>query len=544
MNIAIAQLNFHIGNFNANKTKIIEAIDFAIHAKADLVIFSELSICGYPPYDLLEFDSFIEKCIGSVNELLTFSEKIGILIGCPARNENEKGKPLYNAAWFLSEGKVKDIICKTLIPDYDIFDEYRYFEPNSEFKVLNFKGKKIAVTICEDVWNISSAFYTVNPLDHLAKLKPDFIVNLSASPFSYAQNNKRLEVLKKNAEKYQLPLFYVNQAGAQTELIFDGASAVFGPQGNLFGQLKMFAEDIQVFNLEQVSNFTGSNVTVEFSKSRLIHDALICGIRDYFAKSGLKSAILGLSGGIDSALTAALLSEALGHENVTGLLMPSAYSSAHSVDDAIQLVKNLGINHHIIPISSVFDQYLTTLDPFFNGLPSDITEENLQARIRAALLMSFSNKFGHILINTSNKSEISVGYGTLYGDLCGGISVLGDVYKTEVYELSRFMNIEKEIIPLNSILKPPSAELKPGQKDSDSLPDYEILDKILYHFIEEIKSPGQIIEMGFDEKLVKRIIKMVVSSEYKRYQAAPVLRISEKAFGTGRRIPIVSQFKF
>lgn len=543
MRIAIAQLNFHIGNFDLNRQKIISAIKSAVENQASLVVFSELAVCGYPPYDLLEFDSFIEKCRESVNSLLPFSKNIGIIIGAPSKNEEGKGKPLFNSAFFLSDGKIRDIIHKTLIPDYDIFDEYRYFEPNNEFKLINFNGKKLAVTICEDIWSISKPLYSINPLDKLAILKPDFIINLSASPFSFLQNQKRLVVLRQNAQKYGLPLFYANQAGAQTELIFDGGSAVICKDGSVFSQMKLFEEDFRIFDLDELLKSGEMPSPAGYSKPRLINEALVAGISDYFSKSGLKKAILGLSGGIDSALTAVLLCKALGNKNVMGLLMPSPYSSQHSVDDAVKLAENLGMKYYIIPVTGLFDQYLAVLENYFSGLPSGITEENLQARIRAVLLMSFSNKFGHVLINTSNKSEISVGYGTMYGDLCGGLSVLGDVYKTEVYELARFINKDKEIIPVSTILKPPSAELKPGQKDIDSLPEYELLDKILFHFIEEMKSPSQIINLGFDQEVVKKVIKLVVSSEYKRYQAAPVLRVSEKAFGTGRRIPIVSRFE-
>ncbi|HRN95103.1 MAG TPA: NAD+ synthase [Chitinophagales bacterium] len=543
MKITIAQLNFQVGNFELNVSKIIDAAQQAVNENADLVVFSELSICGYPARDFLTYEQFVEECNNALDRIAAANLNVGILVGAPVVNIAEKGKKLFNAAVFIHEGKVKQVFHKALLPTYDIFDEYRYFEPNSTFELLHFKGKKIAVTICEDIWNVGNKnpLYKSSPLDKLILLQPDFVVNLSASPFSYTQQHERLQVLKANVARYQIPFVYVNQIGAQTELIFDGGSMVLQKDGNSLVQLPVFEEKIETVNVfEEVKTSTEQQIKEPIE---LIHTALVLGIRDYFKKLGFKKAILGLSGGIDSALVLQLAVEALGNENVFCLLLPSQFSSQHSIDDALQLCSNLQVKHETISIQPIFEKLQAQTEPFFKDLPFNVTEENMQARARGILLMAFSNKFGYILLNTTNKSEAAVGYGTLYGDMCGGISVLGDVYKTQVYELAKWINRNGEIIPENIITKAPSAELRPNQKDSDSLPEYDLLDKILFAYIEECKDAAEIMAQGFDESTVKRTLRMVNMNEWKRFQAAPILRVSPKAFGMGRRMPIEGNYK-
>ncbi|MBN2616224.1 MAG: NAD+ synthase [Bacteroidales bacterium] len=543
MKIALAQLNFHIGNFDQNKEKILKAIEQSKALGADLVVFSELAITGYPPRDFLEFDDFIDQSKHAVEEIASVCTGISAIVGMPATNPNPKGKRLYNSAAFLSEGKVQKIIHKTLLPNYDIFDEYRYFEPNTVFELVELHDRKIALTICEDIWNVEkNPLYTVNPMEELMKLNPDLMINIAASPFNYEQAERRFQVLNHNTEKYHLPLFYVNHVGAQTELLFDGGSMVMNAKGKVVDVLNYFKEDLKVYDLKDVEQSKGTSSITKVSKSALIHDALVMGIRNYFQKLGFSKAILGLSGGIDSAVTAALAAEALGAENVYNVLLPSPFSTEHSLKDAKELVQNLKMPSDVISISDAFESFNETLHPFFKGLLFDVTEENIQARIRGVILMALSNKFGYILLNTSNKSEAAVGYGTLYGDMNGGLSVLGDVYKTDVFELARYINRNKEIIPENIITKPPSAELRPDQKDSDSLPEYDILDRILYLYIEKRKGPAEIIAEGYDQQLVNRILKLVNINEYKRYQTPPILRVSDKAFGMGRRMPIVAKY--
>lgn len=544
MKIALAQLNYHIGNFEKNTQKMIEQIKIAQSSNVDLICFGELSICGYPPRDFLEFDDFIHKSEEAIQEIATHSQNIGIILGAPTRNPVLDGKDLYNSAIFIYNGAVIGRAHKALLPTYDIFDEYRYFEPAHQFETISFKGKKIALTICEDIWNIGNdnPLYTICPMDHLIEERPDFMVNISASPFSSDHAKDRLNVVKNNTLKYGIPMFYVNHVGAQTEIIFDGGSIVCSPKGNIFREMPYFTESMEYFDLSEVEEYGLEDRENSKEKWNLIEQALICGLRDYFSKLGFKKAIIGLSGGIDSALTAALAAKALGSENVHGLLMPSQYSSEHSVKDALDLCANMGISHDIIEIESVYHAFKDRLSPLFSGTEENVTEENLQARIRGTLLMAMSNKFGHILLNTTNKSEMAVGYGTLYGDLCGGLSVLADLYKTEVFDLAKWINREKTLIPWNSIQKPPSAELRPNQKDSDSLPEYDILDPILFEYIENRKGPKEIVELGFDDQLVRRVLRLVNLNEFKRYQTAPVLRISNKAFGMGRRMPIVAKY--
>src|ERR1700761_9582550 len=489
MKIALAQLNYHVGNFESNTDKIIHYIRTARKNGADLVVFAELCVCGYPSRDFLEFDEFIDLCETSAQTIAKECTDIACIIGLPTPNHRDEGKELNNSAYFIENGEVKAVVHKALLPNYDIFDEYRYFEPATEFSCIDFKGHRIALTICEDLWNtIENPLYITRPMDTLIKQKPDVMINIAASPFSYQHDEERIAILEDNARRYNLPLFYVNHVGAQTELIFDGGSLVFDNTGKLVDELPYFEESLTYYTLDDNAGITllqPSTVKAErASDIEQIYQAVKLGIKDYFYKSGFSKAILGLSGGIDSAVVCALASEALGPENVMAVLLPSKFSSDHSLKDAEDLVNNLGCKHELIAIKSITEAFETALSPQFQNLPFNIAEENIQARSRAVLLMAMSNKFGYILLNTSNKSEAAVGYGTLYGDMCGGISVIGDVYKTQVFELARHINREREIIPENSIVKPPSAELRPDQKDTDSLPEYDILDKILAEYIE------------------------------------------------------------
>ena len=543
MKIALAQLNYLIGDFDGNVNKILDYIGKARGGGADIVLFGELAVCGYPPRDFLEFNDFIARCSHSIEVIRDATEGIAVVFGAPVVNPDPEGKDLFNAAFFIADKEIIHVQHKTLLPTYDIFDEYRYFEPATEHNVFEYKGKRIALTICEDIWNIGNEnpLYRICPLDIMVPHHPDFILNVSASPFAYSHAEERLKVLKANVERNKLPLFYSNNVGSQTEIVFDGGSAVMSPDGEIFREMPYFKECLEFFELDEV--IRGGQSDVQPKDDILeIHDGLLCGIKDYFGKLGFKKAILGLSGGIDSAVAAVLAARALGPENVKGLLMPSQFSSNHSVEDAEQLARNLGISYEIILIEDIYGSFMARLEPHFEGHPFNLAEENIQARIRGTLLMSFSNKFGHILLNTTNKSEMAVGYGTLYGDLAGGLSVLGDVYKTQVYALAEYINRDAEVIPVNTITKAPSAELRPNQKDSDSLPDYDMLDKVLFEYIENRKGPREIIEMGYDEKLVRRILRLVNINEFKRHQTAPVLRVSHKAFGMGRRMPIVGKY--
>ncbi|RYY71679.1 MAG: NAD+ synthase [Chitinophagaceae bacterium] len=558
MKIFLAQQNYHIGNFEYNSKKIIDAIESAKIQGGDLVVFSELSICGYPPRDFLYFDDFIEKCYQAIDVIKQHADGIAVLAGAPHRNLVVEGKDLFNAAYFLADKEIKQVIHKTCLPTYDVFDEDRYFEPANEWNIVYFKGKKLAVTVCEDIWNLgSNPLYRYCPMDMLMPQQPDLMINLSASPFDYTHDADRQAAVKANVLKYGLPMFYCNGVGSQTEIVFDGNSLVFDKAANLCGKLLSFEEDLQGFVLKDdgtiesgIIEDAGKVPDLDLNPSSLeptlhidhVYDALVLGIKDYFAKMGFSKAILGSSGGIDSAVTLALACTALGAENVKAILMPSEYSSGHSVSDAEALSKTLGNPYDILPIKNIYESFLKELQPIFKDLPFSVAEENIQSRTRGNLLMAIANKFGYILLNTSNKSELATGYGTLYGDMAGGIGVLGDCYKLQVFELAKYINRNGEIIPANIITKPPSAELRPGQKDSDSLPDYGVLDKLLYQYIEQVKGPGEIKAMGFEPDLVDRVLKMVNLNEYKRNQFCPIIRISSKAFGVGRRVPIVGKY--
>ncbi len=543
MKIALAQCNFHIGHFPFNERLIASHIKRARAAGADLVVFSELAVCGYPPYDLLEFNDFINDCYASMNRLAAKCKDIAAIVGAPYRNPDSIGKPLFNGAWLLQHGEVKQVARKALLPTYDVFDEYRYFEPATTFQVVEVNGVRIALTICEDLWNIGEErMYTCSPMDELMKQNPDVMVNIAASPFDRAQVEVRRGVLAENAIRYQLPLVYVNQVGAHTDLLFDGGSLVMNKKGEVVQQMAFFSDEFEVFDLSTVGTAPITHETRESSLA-LCRKGLVMGIRDYFRKLGFEKCVLGLSGGLDSALVMVLAAEALGPENVTGLMMPSRYSSDHSVADSKELADNLGATVELISIESAFNSIEGTLTPWFANLPEDVTEENIQARIRGVLLMAWANKFGHILLNTSNKSETAVGYGTLYGDMCGALSVIGDLYKTDAYAMAELINHPQEIIPENILRKAPSAELRPNQKDEDSLPPYPVLDRILKMYIEGRQGISEIVARGDDPGLVQKIVGMVNANEHKRRQAPPVLRISSKAFGYGRRMPLVSGYR-
>ncbi len=551
MKVSLAQLNYIIGDFQGNTIKIINAINEAKKQGSSLVVFSELSVCGYPPLDLLEHKYFIDETEKAVNQIVSHCVGIAAIIGSPVINSSSKGKNLYNAALYCRDGEIQKIIRKALLPTYDVFDEYRYFEPANKFEIVEHEGYKIALTICEDLWYqqpLLTGFgkdklYRVNPMDELVIQDPDLVINIAASPFALNHDDIKSEILVNNAIKYNLPIVYVNQVGAQTEIIFDGGSRIIGKSGSLVKKFSLFKEELATVDLDVM--FSDRKIETEIpsiDRMEKIHDALVMGIRDYFSKMKFHGATLGLSGGIDSAVTLVLAAEALGSKNVRVLLLPSKYSSDHSVKDAEDLAINLGVKYDIVPIQEIVNRFDHELSEIFSGLEADITEENIQARTRGVLLMAISNKFGNILLNTSNKSEAAVGYGTLYGDMAGGLSVLGDVYKTDVFSLAQYINRNREIIPENTITKPPSAELRPDQQDTDSLPEYDILDDILYKYIELRMSAEEIIKSGVEQKITERTVRMVNANEYKRFQTPPVLRISSKAFGLGRRMPLVAKY--
>ena len=558
MKIFLAQQNYHIGNFEENTEKIIAAIREAKQRGGELVVFSELAVCGYPPRDFLEFNDFIERSLASIDMIAAETNDIAALVGAPSRNPAPEGKNLFNSAYFLYQGKTQAIINKTLLPNYDIFDEYRYFEPSFHWQVIEYKDKRLAVTICEDIWDMGDdPLYRFKPMDKLIEQNPDLMINLSASPFDYMHAEGRKSIVKKNVTKYGLPMVYCNAVGSQTEIVFDGGSIAMNASGDIVAELPYFEEGLQAVEFTNERQFAESviqssdtvaaveSISQSFNPNTgvdAIHRALITGIRDYFRKMNFKKAVVASSGGIDSALVLALACEALGAENVRAILMPSQFSSGHSISDAEKLSQNLNNPYDILPIKDIFYSYVHSLQPVFANLPFDVAEENLQARIRGAMVMAISNKFGSILLNTSNKSELATGYGTLYGDMAGGIGILGDLYKMQVYALAAYINRNREIIPNNIITKAPSAELRPGQKDADSLPEYDILDPILYQYIELRKGPAEIIAAGNDPAVVARILKLVNNNEYKRNQFCPIIRVSPKAFGIGRRVPIVGKY--
>jgi NAD+ synthase (glutamine-hydrolysing) len=548
MKIALAQINPTVGDIAGNSGKILQFIDQAKARGAGVVVFPELSVIGYPPKDLLLKPQFVEDNLRAVGEIASRVSGIDAIVGYAERNPRPVGRPLHNAVAVLRDGKIISKHFKTLLPTYDVFDESRYFEPGADERqnIVNIGGRPMGLSICEDLWNdekmISRRLYHQNPIADLNTAGAQVMINASASPFVVGKHRFRVELFSSQVKQFGKPLVYVNQVGGNDELVFDGNSVVFDAGGRVIAQARDFEEDLLVVDLGKAQNFKFeiSNQDIES-----IYKALILGLRDYVRKCGFASVVLGLSGGIDSALTAALAVAALGKEKVVGVSMPSRFSSDHSISDAKKLAENLGIEFHIVPIKSVHDSYEETLTPVFQGRARDVTEENIQARVRGAILMAFSNKFNHLLLTTGNKSEVAVGYCTLYGDMCGGLAVISDVPKTTVYELSEFVNRQagRELIPRNSITKAPSAELRPNQTDQDSLPPYDLLDAILHRYIEEEKSAGEIIGEGYEAATVSRVIRLVDRSEYKRRQMPPGLKVTSRAFGFGRRMPIAQRYE-
>lgn len=553
--IRIAQLNSIVGDLRGNVQLILETLGEAQNDKVDLLVLPELVVCGYPPMDLLERRSFRER-VYEANEQLaqaTASGNTALLFGSFVPNEGP-GRRIFNAALLADGGQITHTVCKTLLPTYDIFDEFRYFEPNTTFAPVDFRGTRLGITICEDIWNTQNEIiyhvYDVNPAAILRGMGASLLVNVSASPFSKGKAPIRLHMLQNHARELDMPIIYANQVGANTEVIFDGDSMALQRTGEVVATTVMFEASSTDVLWDREERMLRAVSAVQPSRDIVLEErffrALVLGLRDYLAKSGMDGkVILGLSGGIDSALVAAIAAAAVGAENVIGLTMPSAFSSEGSVQDSLALARNLGIGVEEVPIRSLYDAFGQTLAPLFEGTGFNVAEENLQSRIRGVLLMAMSNKFGHILLNTGNKSEMAVGYCTLYGDMAGGLSVIADLYKTEVYALAHWLNevwFKREVIPVSTLTKPPSAELRPEQKDSDSLPEYEVLDPILRLYIEEQCSRAEIVAAGFDLEVVEKVVRLVDMNEYKRRQSPPGLRMSAKAFGIGRRLPIVQQW--
>jgi len=537
--VLLCQINPIVGDIEGNTKKIIRIIKS--HRDAKILIFPELAICGYPPKDLLFQKDFIEAAYKAIEEIAKEVEDSFVVVGSPTKSHHVS--KLFNSAIILHQGKIEKIIHKTLLPSYDVFDENRYFIPSPAREVVTIEGINFGISICEDIWNINNdenAMYDINVLDELSQKGAKVFINLSASPYHYTKlETQRLKVLKEAATKYGTAVIYVNQVGGNDELIFDGNSVVVSSDGRLVAKAKEFEEDILEIKLEKIDKMPEVEIHEDIS---WIKKALVLGIRDYFEKTGItKKAVVGLSGGIDSSVVCCLAVEALGPENVLGVAMPSRYSSEHSIKDAKSLAENLGIEFRIYPIEDVFKAYLRMFNTSEMPL-QDLAEENIQARIRGNILMFISNRENRLVLTTGNKSELAVGYCTLYGDMAGGLAVISDLPKMLVYELARYINREREIIPHNVLVKPPSAELRPNQKDQDTLPPYEVLDPILIAYIEEQKSIEEIVEMGYPKDLVLKVIKMVERAEYKRKQAAPGLKVTSKAFGFGRRMPIVQRW--
>jgi len=543
MKIALGQINTKVGDLKGNTNKILEYIERAKSEKADLIVFPELSISGYPPRDLLDFECFVKDNLKFLDIIAEAAEGIAVICGYIDINPDRQGKKFFNAGAFLENKKVKARYYKRLLPFYDVFDETRYFEPGNKPLLVEFKGKKLGITICEDLWNDKDYWrrqlYHTDPAEITVKEGAEIIINISASPYLLNKDKERFSILKNTAEKNHTPIIYVNQIGGNDDLLFDGVSFVVDSIGEIKARAKDFEEDLIFYNTESHSG--DIHYISELEEESLLK-ALCTGVKDYCSKIGFKKVVLGLSGGIDSAATAVIAAYALGKENVTGITMPSMYSSSGSVSDSENLAKNLGIEFFNIPILNMFNSYIETLQGQ-DGRTVDLAEENLQARIRANILMMHSNRYGHLLLTTGNKSELAVGYCTLYGDMCGGLAVLSDVPKVMVYKLAKYINREKEIIPDDTITKPPSAELRPDQKDQDSLPPYEVLDDILKMFVEENKSIKE-ISKKYPESIVKDIVKKINGCEYKRRQAALGLKVTTKAFGVGRRFPIVQGYDF
>jgi NAD+ synthetase len=541
--VALAQINTTVGDFAGNEARILRAYQKGVAAGAEVVVFPELATCGYPPRDLLLKPSFVEANLDLLNRLAKASSATAMLVGYVGKNAIRPGRETTNSAALLQNGRIVASRSKMLLPTYDVFDEDRYFEPATENLPCELNGRKIGVTICEDAWNDEDFWqdrrYRINPIAELANEGAELIFNLSASPWHLGKNRIRHAMLASLAKKVQRPLLYANLIGGNDELIFDGTSLAFDSKGELLARGKMFEEDFVVVD----SDASGVVAPPDMPDDEKVYKGLVLGLRDYLHKCGFKAAVLGLSGGIDSAVTAVLAVEALGAENVRGISLPSQYSSQGSLDDARILTKHLGIKYDVVPIQPMFVAAKEQLREVFRGRSEDTTEENIQARLRGVVLMAISNKFGSLLLTTGNKSELAVGYCTLYGDMCGGLAVISDVPKTMVYRIAKWINREREIIPAASITKPPSAELRPNQTDQDSLPAYEVLDAILEAYVVQMRSASEIAALGFDEGTVKRVIRLIDFAEYKRRQAAPGLKVTTKAFGVGRRVPIAQCYR-
>lgn len=551
MRFLLAQLNFTVGAFDQNLAKMADALAHGRAQGADLVVFSELAITGYPPRDLLRHERFVDRNLEVLDQLAALTaDGPAALVGFVDRNTSLPGKALHNAVALCAGGRVVARRYKSLLPSYDVFDEDRYFEPAREVEPIAFGSVRLGVTICEDVWNDRDFWpvrlYRRDPVEELARQQVDLFINISASPFALEKSALRRRLVRQAAVTHGRYFLYLNQVGGNDELVFDGHSIGIGPTGDEVVRGRSFEEDLILCDLpigrtevHAPAPLPPRATTVEEEA----YGALVLGLRDYIRKCGFTRAVIGLSGGIDSALTACVAADALGASNVAGIAMPSRYSSKGSVDDAEALARNLGIGYHLVPIEGIYQSYLEAVTPLFEGRPADTTEENLQARARGAVLMAYSNKFGAILLTTGNKSELAVGYCTLYGDMAGGLAVISDVPKTLVYRLSNYVNREREIIPASTMTKPPSAELRPDQRDSDSLPPYDILDPIVQAYVEEHLDAEAIVARGYERQTVIDVLRLIDNSEYKRRQAAPGLKISSIAFGVGRRFPVAADYR-
>ncbi|RLB83121.1 MAG: NAD+ synthase [Deltaproteobacteria bacterium] len=543
MKIALAQINPTIGDFKHNMDKIMAYIEKAKDLACDLIVFSELVICGYPPRDLLEKQAFVTANLDHFYRLVDSVKGIGVICGFVDKNQKQEGNPLYSSAALFDEGRILHQVHKRLLPVYDVFDERRYFEPGTEYSSFFYKGWEIGLTICEDIWNDKDFFprrlYSVDPVARIIKNGANLIINISASPYYVGKRAFKWDMLGNIAKKYQVPLVYVNQVGGNDSVLFDGLSVAFDSTGQMTARARDFEEDMIVFDTQTQK---GDLHPIAETDTESMCNALIMGTRDYVRKCGFDKVVVGLSGGIDSALTAAIAVQALGRENVKGVFMPSQYTSTENFEDTKALASNLGIQLIQLPIAGIFEKFLEELSLVFKDIATEITGQNIQARIRGTLLMALSNKLGCLLLSTGNKSELAVGYCTLYGDMSGGLAMISDVPKTMVYELARFVNKKEEVIPARIFEKPPSAELKPDQVDQDDLPPYEILDGILKAYIEDNKGAEEIVAMGFDPQTVRETICRVDRNEYKRHQAPPGLKVTTKSFGYGRRYPIAQRY--
>ena len=544
MKIALAQINPIVGDFTKNYHKIVESTERAIDQSCDLIVFSEMVLSGYPPRDLLEKKDFVDANLDCLNRLLHSIRGIGVICGLVDYNPSEEGKPLRNSAVLFEDGQMLHQVYKRLLPTYDVFDESRYFEPGTDCHAYNYKGHRMGLTVCEDLWNDKDIFqrriYRLDPIDVLVRNGSDLIINVSASPFHTGKIDFRKNMHSAIARKYGVTLVYVNQVGGNDSLLFDGISAVFDQQGRMVARSNDFVEDLITYD---TTSGAAERREISFSESEAVFKALVMGTRDYVVKCGFTKAVIGLSGGIDSALTATIAVEALGPDNVTTVFMPSIYTSKDNYEDTKLLARNLGVKLETIPIDRIYQEYTTHLVPQAADREPGITEQNIQARVRGTILMAISNQRGCLLLSTGNKSELAVGYCTLYGDMNGGLAVISDVPKTMVYDLARFINQEADLIPERIIEKPPSAELKPDQRDDDDLPPYEVLDPILKGYIEDHRSVSELVKLGFEKQLVEDVVSRVNRNEYKRHQLAPGLKITSKAFGYGRRYPIAQRYK-